>query len=186
VRLIGAGNVEADRFSACCQQELVERHASSVRKRHSPRVRIDCGDLAAKLDGDRLILVELSRPERHPVFRRVSCEVIFRAIGPVVGRRIVRRNERHVAGKSFPPQHLRRGKSGSAATHDHHPFGRCARTFNLAHAPRLDLVAHEHRAVVLFHAPARHRAEGGRGDRLARGQTEAGMVPGASHGLADD
>src|SRR5215831_13534705 len=56
---------------------------------------------------------------------------------------------------------------------------------SFALAGRLDLVAHEHRVVALFHAPARHRVEGGRGDCLAGAQTEAGMVPRTSYRVAN-
>src|SRR5262249_61804355 len=72
VRLIGAGDIEAHRFGAACEQQLVEGDASSTRKRHLPSLRIDPGDVAAKLELDRLLLIKLGRPERHPVFGRVA------------------------------------------------------------------------------------------------------------------
>ncbi len=61
MRLIGAGDIEANRFRPGSKQQLVERHASSTRKRDLPRLRIDPGDLGAKLKLDRLVLVELER-----------------------------------------------------------------------------------------------------------------------------
>ena len=187
VRLIGAGDVEANGFGAGCEQELVERHGSPICKRYLPGACIDGGDFGAKLEFDGLILVELARPQRHPVFRRVSGEIVLRAVGPVVRRRIVGGEERHRAGKSLPPQHFGGGKSGSPAAHDHHPLGLRARTFGCrAPAGGLDLLPHEQHAVALFHAPAGHRVERGRGERLARAQAEASVVPRAAHGVADD
>jgi hypothetical protein len=171
------------------RQELVERHASPVCKRHFTGACIDGGDFGAKLELDRLILVELARPQRHPLFRRVAGEIVLRAIGPVIRRRIVGREERHRTGKSLPSQHLGCGKSGSPAADDHHTLGLCARAFPRAgRAPvgGLDLLPHEQHAVALLHAPAGHRVERGRGDRLARAQTEAGVVPRAPHRVADD
>jgi hypothetical protein len=154
-----------------------------------PRPRVDSSDFAAKLELDRLLLVELERAQRHPVFRRVSREIVLRAIGPVVGGGVVRGEERHLAGKPFPAQHLGGGKSGSPATHDHDAVRMRALTASLA-GRRLsggfDFFAHEHRAVALFHAPARHRIEGGRSERLAGAQAEAGMVPGTAHDIAND
>src|SRR5262249_4701355 len=63
VRLVGAGDIETDRFGAGCEQELVERQASPVRKRHLPRLRVDARDLGAKRNLDRLLVVELGRSE---------------------------------------------------------------------------------------------------------------------------
>src|SRR5262249_41970181 len=53
-------------------------------------------------------------------------------------------------------------------------------------AGRPDLSAPKRGPIALFPAPARHRVEGGRCDCLAGTQAEAGMVPGASHGVADN
>src|SRR5262249_58641596 len=88
-----------------------------------------------------------------------------------------------------PPHHRGRGNPRRSATHDPHAFRLSTRTASLAAcalAGRLDFFAHENRAIALFHAPARHRVEGGRCDRLTGPQAEAGVVPRASHGVADD
>src|SRR5262249_11907430 len=45
MRLISAGDIEANRFGAGCEQQLVEGDASSARKRHLPSLRIDPGDV---------------------------------------------------------------------------------------------------------------------------------------------
>src|SRR5262249_55918154 len=50
---------------------------------------------------------------------------------------------------------------------------------------RLDLLAHERLAVALLYLPARHRIERRRSDRLAGAQAEAGVMPGAAHGVID-
>ena len=90
--------------------------------------------------------------------------------------------------KPFAPEHLGGRECGGAAAHDHHALGVFARASRLARpAPRgrLDLLTHARLSVALVHAPARHRIERRRSDRLAGAQAEAGMVPRAAHGVAD-
>ena len=48
------------------------------------------------------------------------------------------------------------------------------------------LFAHEDRAVALLDTPARDRVERRRAQRLAGAQAEAGVVPRAAHGVADE
>jgi len=103
VRLISAGDIEAQRLGAGCEQQLVEGDASSTWKRHLASLRIDAGDVAAKLKFDRLVLIKLGRSERHPVFGRVPRKIVLRAIRPVIGGHLVGRDERHAAGKALSP-----------------------------------------------------------------------------------
>src|SRR5262249_59247868 len=49
MRLISAGDIEANGLCAGCEQQLVEGDASSTRKRHLSSLRIDPADVAAKL-----------------------------------------------------------------------------------------------------------------------------------------
>src|SRR5262249_28152648 len=71
MRLSSAGDIEANRLSAGCEQQPVEGDASSTCKRHLTPLRIDAGDVAAELKFDRLVLIKVERSERHPVFGRV-------------------------------------------------------------------------------------------------------------------
>ena len=103
VRLIGAGDIKVNGFGAGCEQQLVEGDASPTRKRHLASLCINPGDVAAQLKVDRLVFIKLGRPERHPLFRRVSRKIVLRAIRPVIGGRLVRGDERHAAGKALPP-----------------------------------------------------------------------------------
>jgi hypothetical protein len=133
-----------------------------------------------------MLPIELGRLERDPVLRRVTREVILRAIWPVIGSRIVRRQQRYAAGKSFPAQHLGGREARSPATHDHHALAvGAAGLARFALSVGLDLFPHEDFAVALFHAPTRHRIERRRPDRLASAQAEARMMPRASHGVVD-
>src|SRR5262249_9899468 len=163
VRLIGAGDIEANGFGAGCEQQLVEGAASTARKRYLSPLGMDPAYVAANLKVDRLFFINLGRSERHPLSRRVPRKIALRAIRPVIGRRLARREHRHAAGKSFPPQHLGRGESRRSATHDHHAFRPCARASSLAGGAfvgGLDLFAHERRAIALFHPPPPHPGGG--------------------------
>jgi hypothetical protein len=80
VRLIGAGDIKVNGFGAGCEQQLVEGDASPTRKRHLASLCINPGDVAAQLKVDRLVFIKLGRPERHPLFRRVSRKIVLRAI----------------------------------------------------------------------------------------------------------
>src|SRR6516164_4423063 len=103
MRLIRTGDIQPDRFSAGREQKLVERHGSTLCKRHLPRSRVDRRHFGPKLQFDRLILVEAWWPKRHPVLERVAGKVVLRAIRPVVGSGIVGGEKRQVAVKSFSP-----------------------------------------------------------------------------------
>src|SRR5262249_18017738 len=50
----------------------------------------------------------------------------------------------------------------------------------------LDLLPHECFPVATLDSKARHGIECRRGDRFTRAQAETGMMPGTSHGVADD
>src|SRR5262249_58387313 len=83
----------------------------------------------------------------------------------------------------------RRRTAPRSAAHDYSSFRLSARPVTVAAcalAGRLVFSAQETRAIALLAAPARHGVEGGRGDRLTGPQAEAGVVPRASHGVADD
>ena len=188
VRLARAGNVEANRLGAGREHELVEGHVSPARDSHLLRLHVDAGDIGAERDVDRMLAVEFGRLERDPVFRRVAGEIVLRAVRPVVGSGVVGGQQRDAAGEALAPKHLGGRECGGAAAHDHHALGIFARAWRLARAAsigRRDLFAHAGLSVALVHAPARHRIERRRSDRLAGAQAEAGMVPRAAHGVVD-
>src|SRR5262249_42371068 len=88
---------------------------------------------------------------------------------------------------SLAPEHLGRREPRRSAAHDHDSSGLLALGLTaLSFVERLDLVAHKQLAVALFHAPAGHWIEGGRGNRLAWAHAERGVVPRGPDRVADN
>ena len=105
--------------------------------------------------------------------------------GPVVGRRVVRADHREAAAVAFPAQHVRGREPGGASPDDHDRGGLAFRARRLRRGAR-QLLPDDERVAVALDAPAADRVERGRAEGLPGAQAEAGVVPRAAHGVADD
>src|SRR6516165_4943677 len=179
MRLIRARDIEANGLGAGREQQLVEWKTFSSCKRHLPRSWVDAGDLTAKPQIYALLAIVVRRPQRHPIFRRVSSEIILGAIGPIVRRALVSAQHDQAAGKSLAAKHLRCGKACRAAADDDDPAGLRSgklRSGRPGSRGLLDLLAHECFPVATLDPKARHGIERRRGDCFTRAQAETGMM----------
>ena len=128
--------------------------------------------------------VELGRAQRIGAVRRCPGEKALRQVGTVAGRRGVGAQHRQAPGIAFAPERFGRRLAGGAAADDHDRVGQAGagrqRAARGGRAPR----ANAHEAVGLLHVEAGDRCQGGRAERLAGAQAEAGVVPGTANGVA--
>src|SRR5262249_56576361 len=129
------------------------------------------------------VAIKSRRAQRNQVPRGVAANIGLRRARPAARLRVSGAEHGEIAAESLPAQHLGGRKSRRAAAHDDDVLRLARRPAALG--LRLDLLAHERLAVALFYLPARHGAQRRRAERLAGAQAEAGMVPGATHGVAD-
>src|SRR5258708_27691341 len=119
MRLIRAGDIEANRLGAGREEQIVELEALPVRKHRLPSLRVYAGYLGAKPKIYVLLFEVLGWTQWHPIFRGVSGKVILGAIGPVVRGLVVGAQHGHAAGKLLAPEHLGGGETRRAPAHDH-------------------------------------------------------------------
>jgi hypothetical protein len=89
MRLIRARDVEANWLSTSGEQQRVKQHASHVVQRYVSQLGVNSRYPRAQLKIYRSLGIKFTRPQRHPVLRRVPGKIVLRTVGPVVGGRIV-------------------------------------------------------------------------------------------------
>ena len=180
----GARDVERHGLGPRREQQAAVLHRSAVGEHRTPPRDVELADLDARHELDLLLGEELGRHERQPLLRCLTGEEILREIRPVDGRRGFRADESHGTAVAFPSQGHRRHETRRSGTHDDDRVGRRRRC---APRDRVRLLRPDAHAVAFAnHAPRRHRIQGGGPERFARPAAEAGVMPRASDGVADD
>ena len=177
-----AGHGEANRFGSRRQQQPVIAKPFAAREHDLALARLDACDVRVEPELDGVLVVETLGPQRYPLFRGRSREIVLGQVRPVDRGGIVAAQHHQTSLPLLPAQHFGGGKSRSAAANNHDRFRstlvRVLRFRCLLAAFDDDLVA------LALDAPAGNRAQRRGMQRLARTQAETGMVPGTAHGLA--
>jgi hypothetical protein len=183
--LVGAGNGEPNRLRAGREQQPVVGDLIAVTEHEVARARLDRGDSRVEPQLDSGLRIKTAGPQRHPVLCRSTGKVVFRKVGAIHRRSLVVAQHHELALIPLPAEHLGRGETGGAAADDHDPIRRSARRSSGSFRNPLHLLSNEDFPILPLDGPERDRAESGRPQGLACAQAEAGVVPGASHGIAD-
>ena len=131
-----------------------------------------------------MLAVEGCGAKRNPVLGSGAGEVVLGQVGPVAGRGGVGAEQGEGAAVAPPAQHLGAGEAGGAGADDDHP-GRMHGGIRPPGGRRREAGADQDTVALDLDGPAFEGIEGGGGEGLAAAQVEAGVVPGAAHGVAD-
>ena len=191
---VAARQLETHRLGTGGEEQRAPGKRRAAIEGDSAPARVDRGHTGAELQLDPPLVIELARMERDPLLGGVAGQVVLGEIGAVVGRRVVGADERDGAGVTLAAQPLGGGVGGGAGADDDHRFrARAARGGARTGAGRSNrrrrrwrqLFANRDPVPLALHPVARHRVQRRRAQRLAGAQAEAGVVPGAAHGIAD-
>src|SRR5262245_428180 len=133
---------------------------------------------------DAPLRVVLGRPQGDPGLLSRAREVILREVRPVDGRRLVGADQGDGPVISLAAQHVCGGQAGCSCAHDNDGRGRSCRrgAFGGAVEPLADV----HALAYPLDPPAGDWIERWRTQGFTGPQAEAGVVPGATYGLADN
>ena len=186
MRLIGAGDGETDGLGSCRQQQPVIGNFVAAGDDDFASTNIDLYGCLPHARIDAVVSIEAIIPQRYVVEGNGAREVVLRQVGPVIWQGIVAAEHDDAVLVTASTEHFRGRKPGGAATDDDNLFRLADR--RLAAWLRdwlLPLFAHRDLPVALLDVPACYWAERRRPERLSRAQIETGVVPGATHRVAN-
>ena len=186
MRQVRTRNGKPHRLCAGRKQQAVVGDAAAVLERDGAVPHVDPADLGVQPQIDVVLLVEVVRSERQPVFGRIAGQIVLREVRAIDRRRVVAAEHRDGVLVALPAQHLGRRESGRAAADNDDAVRRCR---CLAARPRfglLHLLAHRDGVALPLDLPAGDRAQRRRVQRLAGAQIEAGVMPRAAHRAVRD
>ena len=157
-----------------------------VHESYLPVRGVDGGDARSKLQVDIAIAIELRRAQRNPRLRCVAREIVLGKIRPIVRDRFIRAQHRDTTGVAFAAKRFGRGVTGCATPDDDHRGRHRRGRSRRPRADHVELAANESLSIPLLDAPARHRVERRRAQRLPSSQAEARVMPRAADRLAHD
>src|ERR1041385_2199857 len=112
----------------------------------------------------------MGRPQRDPIFRRCSRQIVFGKIRPVAWRSFISADHRDRALISFAPQHIRGSQSGGASPHNDNRAW--SGTWRWLFRRIAQLFTDENFVSYLLYFPAGNRIERWRMQRFPAPQTE--------------
>src|SRR5438552_1530116 len=178
VRQIHAGQREANRLGAGCEQQSVVGDSASVIEHHLTGRYVDELYIRPETQLNGALFVKIERTQRDPLFRRVAGKIILGQIGPVHGRGLVAAKHDDTARVLLTTQHLGRGETGGSATDDDDPsrqwVPRCGAATPLRNRG-VFLRNNKDLAIARLDRPTSDGAQCRRVQRFAGAQAEAGM-----------
>src|SRR5262245_8035787 len=186
VRLAGARDRQADGFGTGCQQQPLVTNLLASCQYHLLGARIDGGDTRLELQVNAVLGVVAIGPQRQPVLRSVTGQIVLGEIGPIHGRHRIFAQDTDGTLVVATPQHFGRGKAGrTAADNDNAGWRRGCLWRALPLWLRRYLAAHANFAVPPFHRPTGQRREGRSVECLTAAEAETGVMPGTTHGVVN-
>ncbi len=187
----GAGqrDIQADRLCARRQQQGAVSELPAVVDEHDRARRVDCGYALIEQQIDFLIDIVLRAAQRHPFLGRSPCQKILGEIGAIIRRHIIRAHHGHRTGIPATTQHVRGGQRRRPASSNDHGGRRLGAgcTGRLAGTPwERQFFANENLVAHHLDAPTGNGIKGGRIQRFAAAQVEAGVMQRAADRIAND
>src|SRR5215469_13948557 len=185
MRQLAAWNLQSNWLGASGEKQRAIALPAAIHELDFASSRVNGNRTDAEAQLDALLAVKFRRAQRDPFLGCVPGEIIFRQIRTIAGRGRIVAQYRDRTGIALVPQRLRGCFSCCAAADDDDRLrGWPSGSPRLA-ARRRKLFADIDGAVLLLDAPARHRVESRRAQRLAGAQAETGVMPGPAHGIRD-
>ncbi len=158
MRLVGAGDGQANRFGAHCQQQSVEGDPSPIGEQDLAGADVDASNPGSEAQVDAVLGIEVLLAQRDPLLRRLTAEIVLRKVRAVDGQRLVIADHDDGALKLFAPQPLGGGKASGATPDDDDLFGsRPGIAFAWGRRVLLALLANDYFVAALFNRPACER-----------------------------
>src|SRR5258708_21522864 len=160
---------------------------SSILEHDFPRSHVDAGGVRAKSQIDAVLRIEAVGPQRDPLLRCLSSEIILREIGPIDGWHFLAAYYDKVSLVSLATQFLGRREACRPAAHDDDLGWRSRRhrTRCSVGFQQLLLLRHEDSVVAPLDLPSFHLTDCRSVQGLSGPQAEPGVMPGTPHGVSD-
>ena len=184
MRQIGAGNSEPHRLGARRQQQGAISHPAAIGQFQVALRDINACHARTQPHVDVVLSVERLRPQRQPLGRRRTGQVVFGQVGPVARQGRIGAQQRDGAGIAFTAQGFGSGLPGRTTADDHDGRWQAHGGGQLMHGRGHALAGDRRRAIAQLDLPAGNAAQRGRTQGLAGAQAKRCMVPGAAHGFA--